>query len=446
MKKINYSLLILLIFSSPLFGQETWNTNFVGHFGVYKHTRGIAIDGSYAYVCESDQFVIRDISDPNHFFEKGSLYFDRAREVMIHDGNAFVSSLANEFQAIDISNPLLPVSIGKIIITNGGLISNFTIAENYAYLACLDGGLAIFNISDPKNMTEISNYDSVQASFGVDVSGQYAYLADMKSIHIMDINDPSFPTRLSTYELYLPDNARINNIKINGNYAYLITEYYGLFVLDIGDPENILEVGTYLHGNYLSNIYFQNDLAYLSASDSGFLVLDISDPADIITIGITDADGGVAAIHNNYAYLSGKGYTVIDIQYPETPEVFSKYYTPGNFWDVDIKENYAFVSAEDSGMRVLDISDKSKPIEVGKFLTPFKIHNLDVQENFAYLPDRDSGLYIIDISNPENPFEVGHFNTEYAYDIAVKGNLGYLICPWSSSLIVLDFIRSRKPI
>lgn len=441
------SLIILLFSITSLFSQSTWNTNFVGHWGTYNTTRGIATDGNYTYACEFGHFVIRDISDPNHCFEVGSLYFDRAMNVTLHNGVAFVASFAKEFMSIDISNPTNPKTMGSFEITDGNYINDFCIAHDFAYLACHKIGLAVYNISDPENMVLAGNYDSVNFTTCIDVSGQYVYLIDQPSLHVIDISEPTFPDKISTYEIDIPENNWINNIRINDNYAYVETNYNGLIVLDINDPENILEIGRYFQENYYSSgINFHNGLAYISVPDSGFLVLNISDPANIFTIGSVDAQGGNNAIYGNYVYLTGRGYTIIDIENNEQPIIISQYDTPDEIWDVELKDDYAFLAANDSGMRVLDISDKSKPIEIGSFSTPHLINNIDIHNNYAYLPAWDSGLYIVDVSTPENPFQVGHFNIEFAFDIEVKGNYAYLINARKSSLIVINILEPSNPV
>lgn len=430
---------------TSLFSQSSWNTNFVGHWGVYGGCGSIDTDGDHVYICEDDQFVIRDVSDPLRPFETGSLFMDRINKVMLHDGNAFISGFFGVLHSVDISNPVSPKLLGLATVADDNFIHDFCVINNYAYLACGEGGLNIYDISDPENMQMTSVWDSVYNSYSIAVSDQYAYLIDFNSIQIIDVSNPLSPFLFSIYNLEIPDNYMVKSINIYNNYAYVSLFNSGLIVLDIGDPANIIEVNTYFQDNFVYDIKFSDQQAYLSARDTGFLVLDIADPANISIVGGIDISSGTIAINDQYVYTGGYGYRIINVQNPAAPFEIIWNYTPDEIWDVDIKDNYAFLSAGDSGMRVVDISEKSKPLEIGHFNTNSRLFNLEIENEYAFLPAFDTGLYILNISQVESPVEVGFVEIDFAYDIKVRNGYGFLTNSYGGDLIILDVNDPGNP-
>ncbi|MFN5892129.1 MAG: hypothetical protein ACK45Z_05770, partial [Dolichospermum sp.] len=63
---------------------------------------------------------------------------------------------------------------------------------NYAYVADIDSGLQIIDISNPTTPTLKGNYDTSGSAWGVQVLGNYAYVADIDSgLQIIDISNPT---------------------------------------------------------------------------------------------------------------------------------------------------------------------------------------------------------------------------------------------------------------
>ncbi len=383
------------------------------------------------------------MSDPYLPYETGSIPITYNLELAINENHAYVIG-GKRLTAIDISNPYLP-RISGYINTNS-TNSDLCIQNNYAYVACEEDGLKIYDISDPENMIEKGIYDTVNIAYSIDISGQFVYLADDEKIQVIDISDPESPFNFSSHDI--PYFLWPKGIRINGNYAYLKVHFNGLVVLDISNPATIYEVGSYFPESRINSVSFKENKAYITSSDTGFVILDITDPSNIVSEGSINIRSYDAAINEDFAYVAcnNYGFRILDIQNPEDPFETTWNYTPGDFFDVDIKDNYAYISAEDSGMRVVDISDKTKPHEVGVFKTSTRLYNIDIQGNYAYLPTMDSGLRVVDISDPENTFEIGNIDIEYAYDIEVRGDYGYLVNSWAHDFIILDLTTPENPV
>src|SRR5690242_13973262 len=70
------------------------------------------------------------------------------------------------------------LSVGQI--NNGGNASGLAVSGHFVYLANLQDGLRIYDVTDPHNPVNIFHTNNADGDAAdVFVSGQYAYLADL---------------------------------------------------------------------------------------------------------------------------------------------------------------------------------------------------------------------------------------------------------------------------
>ena len=77
---------------------------------------------------------------------------------------------------------------------------NTFVSGNLAYEAEFEGGLRIFDISNPLSPKLLGTWSGDSAVDQVIVAGKYAYVADKSAgVTILDVSNPSSPTVLGTY-------------------------------------------------------------------------------------------------------------------------------------------------------------------------------------------------------------------------------------------------------
>ncbi|MBC1198057.1 DUF4347 domain-containing protein, partial [Microcystis aeruginosa BLCCF158] len=265
------------------------------------------------------------------------------------------------------------------------------VVGNYAYVADGDSGLQIIDISNPTNPTLKGNYDTTSSfhwAYDVQVVGNYAYVADGDSgLQIIDISNPTTPTLKGNY-----DTGWAYGVQIVGNYAYIADTYTGLQIIDISNPTNPT-----FKGNY-----------YTSEAVPAY---------DVQVVG-------------NYAYIiTRSGLQIIDISNPTNPTLNGNYnYGSDDAYGVQIVGNYAYV-AHLLGLQIIDISNPSNPTLKGNYDTYFA-YGVEIVGNYAYVSNSlNGGLEIIDISNPTNPTLKGNYDTSgqhNTYDVQVVGNYAYV--------------------
>lgn len=318
------------------------------------------------------------------------------------------------------------------------------ISGDYAYITSLDEGFQVLDISDPLNISHLgtlrdTSETSLTGPFFFDIAGDYAYVADLSGsgFQIIDIADPTNPKHVSAiFDDGSVGLAGAAEVAIKGDYAYVTSrDDDGLQVIDISDPEDPVPVAflqddgsTELNG--ASRILIIDDYAYISSQiRSGFQIVDISDPLNPTPVGSLGGINGAfgLAVSGDYAYLGSyvsNNITVIDISDPANPVVATTLASSGPYPLVQpqnllVDGSYLYVSVATSDrVHVVDISDPLNPTPVASVVdspTTLLDGSYGFQKNGDYLyvvSLVDDGFQVIDISDPLNPTPVSSFQDQ----------------------------------
>lgn len=160
-------------------------------------------------------------------------------------------------------------------------------------------------------------------------------------------------------------------------------------IYDISDPVNPVLLSHFNEVDYVHDCFVRNDTAYLNAALQGLYVYDFSNTSSPQILGslTTYPDQG----YNHSGWLSEDG-------------------------------NKYIMADETQGMRmkVCDVSDLTDITPQGLFNSGESIttvpHNLMLKEDIAYVSHYNDGLRIFDVSDPFNPLQVGYYDTYPAID------------------------------
>ncbi|OGZ18691.1 MAG: hypothetical protein A2175_00150 [Candidatus Nealsonbacteria bacterium RBG_13_42_11] len=283
------------------------------------------------------------------------------------------------------------------------------VVGNYAYVASYnDSAMSIIDISDPANATETGvifddsmAYSEEQVATAIDgpyalaVSGRYAYVAGANEagLSVIDISNHASPTEVG----YVTGLTTTIDMAVSGNYVYLAGySSDNVMIVDVSDPHNPVLIKTLTHGvdsSYLDepvSIEVSGNYMYVSSFSSNALtIFDISDPANAFEISQIGADGSL-------------GLTM----------------------RVKIAGRYAYLTAFGLGanglFNIIDISNPLNPLLVAQLMDNSLggqaqcldgAFGVDISGNYAYVGAgfysvTDQAVSIIDISNPANPVEV----------------------------------------
>lgn len=213
---------------------------------------------------------------------------------------------------VDISNPRKP-AVTSLRVTDQKLhgSADILVSGDYAYLAAMDKGVFIFDISNKANIQLVSsilpdpdfprrNPGSVQRpnARGLALRGNALFVADdAGGLRAIDVSDKARPRENGRYinTAMMRKQQAYNNLVLHGNLAYVAVDYCGLEVVDISDIGNMRQVGWYnpWRCDAVTNIWFnsgghtnqlaldpQRPIVYVSGGDSELLAVDVSNPAE----------------------------------------------------------------------------------------------------------------------------------------------------------------------
>jgi hypothetical protein len=306
-------------------------------------------------------------------FEKvgGTKTGGNATRLYVSNNYAFICDTADYTQGcvviIDISNPTDPTRIGSF--DYGGLPNDITILDNFAYVANLQNGLEIINISDPYNPQKISTYsvsNSDMMSLSVKVVDNLAFVTDLHhGLLVIDVSNILNPIKIADYP-----NISCSYMEVDDDYLYLIDHQEFNSGVRILDRSNFSQVGTY----YASGV----NLWYLTLRND-------------ILIGTDHHDRGLLRI--------------INVSNPSKPSFLSEYRV--NSLDLAqqtfVKDDILYSTFGNSGLEVINITDPMKPTKIGSYSNGSGIaFDVCVINDTIYLADGDDGLEIIRVTFEEN--------------------------------------------
>ncbi|WP_417386550.1 Ig-like domain-containing protein [Gimesia sp.] len=287
------------------------------------------------------------------------------------------------------------------------------VVGNYAYIADRDGGLQIFDISNPSSPVHVGAYDFNQQGIaqGIDVVGNLAYLAVGEAgLQIIDISNPANPTFVGS--IATPARARGVFVEVKGaqTLAYVADDSGnggGLQIIDITNPVSPTILGSFgvsTPGGLAGGVIVRDDIAYVTDGNNGLHIIDVSDPTlpnGNLTHHKTVATPGGAAIGldivGDFAYVANRegGVQVIDISDPFNASPHHTLDTPGIASGVKVVGNFAYVTDGTAGLQVIDLA---LGYIANTFDTPGSARSLFVTGTLAFVADTFSGLQILEFS------------------------------------------------
>ncbi len=461
-------------------------------------TRGVVVEGHYAYLDEPGRVAILNVSDPAHPSLVGSYETDgnvagiaadtlyvatdgiqavdvsnpaqpteRARsrwfgELAVAGNHAYIAAGWNGLRVLDVSGLALPARSGAYNLPPGDA-RHVTVAGSHAYVADADGGLKVVEVSNPAAPTALGRLDTAGRALGVAVAGQFGYVADAgNGLVIADLSDPGNPQPLGSLAYQeVSGMYDLRAIAVHSNTAYLAAGWSGFYLVDVSNPITPTEMSLY----YMPNTSFFNDVtvsvdtlpgrthAYLVAAGNtqGLRILDVTHPLSITETGFYDAWPAYdVSLGNARAYVAAgpNGLRIMDVTHPISPTELGDYASNGgSLGNVFVNGRYAYL-LEDTGLRVVDISNPQRPIEVGDYRPGmYGGGRPALRGATAYLAASEKGLRVVDLSDPRRPQELGVYQPAdtQVIGVAVAGNYAGLYVRLDNSSQELRIVDISDP-
>ncbi len=172
------------------------------------------MNGQYGFAAIGDRDVIidhaglrvYDMVDPTNPVEVGMIQegiqfvqFEIRGDLMYALGG-FMEWEPTHIYTLDISDPTAPGILGSTPLTLQGvsLGDGLTVADGKAYVAGFEGGLQIYDLSDPTTPALLSHFTEIPLPFDVKVVGDHAFVTSSRgggdgSLFSVDVSDPTSP-------------------------------------------------------------------------------------------------------------------------------------------------------------------------------------------------------------------------------------------------------------
>jgi len=297
-------------------------------------------------------------------------------------------------------------------------IASIAAAWNRALPAAMDG---LLPTAEPFELRNLRVY------------GNYAYLMDVeKGLRIVDVSDPARPIEVASYNTTgnLMEVLRIGEKHL---LAALYGDEGGLEVIELDGRGAPLMGRSELTGLSIADLALAEPYAYLAAMESGLRILEVSNPEHLVEVGSYRASGLVdeVVVANGYAFVSLRHpdeseMQVIDVSTPHNPRLVGTF--PLNEVLVGLATGRGTVLVGDwvGNVRIIDVSDPSNPTLLTEFKARGRISDVQIVGDTAYIAARSGGLQVVDLSDPRRPGEVAHYRTAWASGVDVLGELVYL--------------------
>jgi len=278
---------------------------------------GIAIDGDYAFACEFERGVaIYNISNPANPTEYARIDDEvMIRDIAITGNSAYIAVGEEGVMRIDLttsSTPQLDTANDEAPIFNLDANANNLYGVSNLSMKIFDSEISVLN-----------TYPSTPID--VVVSGSRLYIFKVDGIDVVDITNPSSPSSIENYTHH--EFGGLSTGFVDSSYVYAVDPDYGVYLLSI---ENVATVVGLMEFYFVKNCVVQGKWAYLLSNEFGLGIFDLSDPTDPILVGeyhsVFDAPYKGLAVKDNVAYIGNQnGIVIVDVSDPENPTELFQY-------------------------------------------------------------------------------------------------------------------------
>ncbi|MCF2144830.1 MAG: hypothetical protein K9W42_14125 [Candidatus Heimdallarchaeota archaeon] len=355
----------------------------------------------------------------------------------------------------DITNPALPVLLSSVDLTTYSM--DVHVADGFAYLALLEFGVCIVDVSDtahPKVIAKISEIGKITDVF---VEGGILFTASTDSknykggMQLYNISNQITPVKIN----HLIPQFDVTRVAVRNKIAYLAMRdgsTSGIIAMNVSNPYAVEKLGEYDDPvpTYVLDLKTQGNKLFVSqypTPSDNFLVIDISNNSDLTLIDsykVTDpiVDSYLTTSH---VYLATKTNGLIILELSSLLEV-GAFPTEGECWGVAVKGGYAII-ADLSSIIIVDISNIAEPNLVNAYPTiPMSSYSMTIEGAYVYLTDLLGGIVIMNTTDPTQLEVVGSFEiAEGAINVQAVNNTLF-VTTYTKQFKILDITTPTEPI
>ena len=467
MKNHRLFLLILVsltLFSHQLIAQQSQNMTLLGNFGKGEgESKAVFAAGSLVYYGLGNKLQIASFSDPLNPVKIGSVILSDIIEDLVRTSingtQHLVLSGGSKMWLINVQNPTTPSLVASVDVGPGSTCEGIATSGTYAYVAAGGAGFKVYNIATPSSPVLVSSIDSLAYCESVVISGQYAYIAAGSRSHIVDITNPASPVYVGRIAGYGGYHQYLN---VRSGYAYVCNYDAGLQVVNVTNPANPINVMEIPSGYRTARIIFDGNYGYVAIGDAGVAIYSTVDPASPVYVTQIQTTGRAASLYygaitiggtpTGHIFVSNRnpapGISAINVSAPSQPLTTSFLAAipsaTGSAYIPFYLDGKVYVAYGTAGLRIIDVTNPSNVSLLGTADLGGDSRAVVASGNYAYVAARDSGVYVVDVTDPANPVKIKTLQTPRARGISIDGSIIFIAAS-DSGMGMFDITDPANP-
>ena len=176
------------------------------------HNLSIDVATGFAYIEESNGWLILDLADPENPIDVGIISAP-GHDIMVRNDTAYVAEgWGSIFSIWDVTSKAHPQELVSIASPSNGYLHNIWPTEDGNYVLTTEETdnrtVKIWDISDLNNVNLVAEYLAPNdLAHNVHVEGDYAFISHYTSgVAVLDIHDPTNPVEVAVYDTYVPND------------------------------------------------------------------------------------------------------------------------------------------------------------------------------------------------------------------------------------------------
>jgi hypothetical protein len=237
--------------------------------GQFPHMSSVVARDSFAF---ADWFWFRvvDVSDPAHPKAAGQLDpFNPQEDMIIRDSFVYCAEM-NRFQVVNVARPRQPVLVGSCVIQGTGV--DLLLKDTLAYVSSLP--TQIVSVRNPANPVVIGTIPTY--GHGIEIRDSFAFVPALyDSMVIYNISDPATPVRVARHT-FSGGHVWNSGIALVDTLLYVGGDI--VHVVDVADPLNSVEVGTWILPGATRRLSYAAPCLYAACYEAGVCILESVPP------------------------------------------------------------------------------------------------------------------------------------------------------------------------
>ena len=393
----------------------------------------------------TDSFRIYSLADPTQPRQLGAVR-DSGHTLAVIGGHAY-SAGRWTLNVYDVTNPAAPQWVSSLggsslaLCVRGNMLFRSGVSPSY---------FSVYDITDPLNISQVGQL-SGYGGHALYVDDDYAYLSctyDREGIFVIDIANPANPQVRGSYN---PEGTENYDpyVPTPLSYGYLASDYGGLMVLDLHNPNVVTEAWSGYKADLAVDIDVSQPLAIVANYLSGVQIIDVADATMPTSLALFDTVGvrytAAAVLADSFAFISmsgipGRKYMrSLDINDPANPVLVAQESCFNPPEDLVLRDSFLYC-AEVNRFQIFNVARPREPVLVGSCAGDGVA--IVVQDSFAYTAA--GAIRITNVARPDSPFVVATITGHGASGIAVRDT--FLYVPYAyDTLFVYSVANPSQP-